>query len=125
MTAVTEASPGIYRIEAPLGDRYVALYLLRGETRAMLIDTGVEGSVQDHVLPALETLGLDPSMIRYALNTHSDFDHVGGNEALKEAVPDVVLMSGELDRPLIDDLSRMIAERYGEFAHEHGFDDTD
>ncbi len=50
---------------------------------------------------------------------------MGGNAALRAAVPSVTLMCGELDRPMIEDLERMITLRYGEFAAEHGLDDTE
>jgi len=40
---MTEVAHGIHRVEAPLGDRYVCLYLLAGEEAALLVDTGLDG----------------------------------------------------------------------------------
>ena len=120
-----EIAPGLHRVEAPLGDRFVALHLVVGDDAALLVDTGVDDSIRDHLLPYLDTIGLAPSALRYAVLTHSDFDHIGGNAALKEACPDVILLCGEDDRPMIEDLELMISDRYGEFGKDHGVPDDD
>ena len=36
-----EIAPGLHRIEAPLGERFVACYLITGGRAAVLFDTGV------------------------------------------------------------------------------------
>ena len=36
-----EVAPGIHRIEGDLGERYVCQYLLVGEERTLLVDTGL------------------------------------------------------------------------------------
>jgi glyoxylase-like metal-dependent hydrolase (beta-lactamase superfamily II) len=110
---------------APLGERFNALYLLTGADRALLVDTGLAADPEGTLVPYLDGLGLPHDRLRYAINTHSDFDHTGGNRSIKSLFPSVVLACGELDRPMIDDLERMIERRYGEFAGPHGLDDTD
>jgi glyoxylase-like metal-dependent hydrolase (beta-lactamase superfamily II) len=120
-----EIARGIHRIVAPLGERFNALYLLVGERGSLLIDTGLAPDVEGTLLPYLDSIGHPRERVRYAINTHSDFDHMGGNGALRAAIPSVVLMCGELDRPMIEDVERMIDRRYGEFAADHGMDDTD
>jgi glyoxylase-like metal-dependent hydrolase (beta-lactamase superfamily II) len=82
----SEPANGIHRIEAPLGERYVALYVIRGDDCSLLVDTGVDDSIRAHLVPALSALGVDPGHIRYVVNTHSDFDHVGGNAAVKRCL---------------------------------------
>ncbi len=120
-----EVAPGIHRIVAPLGDRFNALYLLVGDRAALLVDTGLAPDPKGTLLPYLERCGIAPAHIRYVINTHSDFDHTGGNRSVREMLPDALLMCGELDRPMIEDLERMIGRRYGEFAADHGMDDPD
>ena len=120
-----EVAPGIHRIVAPLGERFNALYLLLGDRAGLLVDTGLAPDPQGTLLPYLEKAGIAPERIRYVVNTHSDFDHTGGNRAIREAIPDALLMCGELDRPMVEDLERMIGRRYGEFAADHGLDDAE
>ena len=115
--------PGLRRIEAPLGERFIAMYLLVGSERALLFDTGVADSVRDTLLPYLEGIGFDPARLTWAISSHCDFDHTGGNAALLAAAPQVELMAGHLDVPLAESLDRLIDERYGEFRDDDGFDD--
>ena len=115
--------PGLRRIQAPLGDRFVALYLFVGSERALLFDTGVAESVTGTLLPYLDGIGFDPARLTWAISSHCDFDHTGGNAALLRAAPRVELMAGRLDVPLAEDLEVLIDERYGEFRDSDGFDD--
>lgn len=115
--------PGLHRIQAPLGERFVALHLLVGPVGALLIDTGIRESVTETLLPYLDEHGIERSSLRWAINTHCDFDHTGGNGALKAAIPGVELLAHALDRPLTEDVQRLIDERYGEFRGSDGFDD--
>ncbi|MCR1784021.1 MBL fold metallo-hydrolase [Nocardioides carbamazepini] len=120
-----EISPGIHRIEAPLGERYVALYLIIGDASSMLVDTGLDESVAGSLLPYLRSIGHAPERLAYVVNTHGDFDHVGGNAALRVAAPDAKLLVGRGDVHLVENVETMIAQRYGEFAAPHGFDEPD
>jgi glyoxylase-like metal-dependent hydrolase (beta-lactamase superfamily II) len=101
------------------------MYLITGSRGALLVDSGVADSVTDFLLPYLDLAGIERSALRYLVSTHSDFDHVGGNGALRDEVPGVLILCGEEDRPLTVDIERMIGERYGEFAAEHGYDDPE
>ncbi|SFR70745.1 Glyoxylase, beta-lactamase superfamily II [Agromyces sp. CF514] len=118
-----ELRPGLHRIQAPLGDRFVALYLLVGDDAALLVDTGVRESITDTLLPYLDAAGIPRERIRWAVNTHCDYDHTGGNGALKAAIPSVQLVAHGLDADLVEDVQRLIDERYGEFRETDGFDD--
>ena len=118
-----ELRPGLHRIQAPLGERFVALYLLVGSERALLFDTGTTEAVRETLLPHLDDIGFDPSDLTWAISSHCDWDHVGGNAALLAAAPQVELMAGALDVPLAQDLEVLIEQRYGEFRDADGFDD--
>ena len=119
-----EVAPGIHRIEAPLGDRINCLYVLAGNDDAMLVDTGLDSTPHDSLLPYLESVKLKPQQIRYVVNTHSDFDHMGGNGSLRKLAPQAIFMCHELDRPMVEKLDRMIDRRYGEFQADHDIDET-
>ena len=119
-----EVAAGIHRVEAPLGDRYVALYLIEGESGAMLVDTGVASSVADSLLPYLSATGMTAEQIRWVVCTHGDFDHVGGNRAVRAVAPGAALLCGAGDERLLGDVEVIIAERYGELAAEHGVGDS-
>ena len=119
-----EIAPGIHRIEAPLGDRFVCLFLLLGEERALLIDTGLDTTPRDHLQPYLAGLGFGLDRLDYVLISHADFDHMGGNAAVRELAPHATFLCHEIDREVVEDVERMITVRYGEFATDHGIEDS-
>ena len=116
-----EIHPGIHRVECPIGERYVALYLLVGAKATMLIDTGYESSIQETLLPYMAKNGLSLDSVRYVINTHSDYDHSGGNKIIRQLMPNALLCCGERDRAMIVSLKKMIDDRYNEFELDHGF----
>src|SRR5690242_6252934 len=93
-----EIAPGIHRIESDLGVRFMAQYLLVGELRSLLIDTGIGSTPDEALIPALERLGIEPDVIAIS---HADLDHSGGNRRMHERYPDALLACHELDRPWI------------------------
>lgn len=118
-----ELSPGLHRVQAPLGERFVALYLVVGDDAVLLVDTGISESITDTLLPYLDAHGIDRAKLRYAVNTHCDFDHTGGNGALKAAIPTVHIVAHRDDVELTENIERLIDVRYGEFRETDGFDD--
>lgn len=114
---------GLRRIEAPLGERFIAMYLFVGSERSLLFDTGIAESVEHTLLPYLDEIGFDVSSLTWAISSHCDFDHTGGNAALVAAAPQVELLAGALDVPLAQNLELLIEQRYGEFRATDGFDD--
>lgn len=119
-----EVAPGLHRIECPIGARYIAVHVIIGTRHVAIIDTGYEESVADIVAPYLEKLDLDGSSVRYLILTHSDYDHSGGAEVLRGRFKNALVCAGERDRPMLESLEMMIDDRYGEFAQDHGFDET-
>ncbi len=118
-----ELSPGLHRVQAPLGERFVALYLVVGDDAVLLVDTGISESITDTLLPYLDAHGIDRATLRYAVNTHCDFDHTGGNGALKAAIPGVQIVAHRDDVELTENIEQLIDVRYGEFRETDGFDD--
>nr|WP_314844685.1 MBL fold metallo-hydrolase [uncultured Microbacterium sp.] len=118
-----ELRPGVHRIQAPLGERFIAMYLLVGSESALLFDTGIADSIQGTLLPALAEIGFDLEGLRWVVTSHCDFDHTGGNAALAAAAPSAQFLAGRADVAMTEDVELLISDRYGEFAERDGFDD--
>jgi glyoxylase-like metal-dependent hydrolase (beta-lactamase superfamily II) len=63
--------------------RFVITYIVVGERGACVVDTGAAGS-QEHLVRALQELGLTPADVRLVVNTHEHGDHIGGNAFFEE-----------------------------------------
>jgi glyoxylase-like metal-dependent hydrolase (beta-lactamase superfamily II) len=120
---ITEVDSGLYRLEAPLGDRIVCCYLLRGSEYALLVDSGVSTTPAEVLVPALTEMGIDLGDIGYVVSTHADVDHVGGNAPLREIAPHARFICHRADKRIIEDIELMISDRYGEFERDHGIVD--
>jgi metallo-beta-lactamase class B len=59
----------------------------------ILIDTLFDYAVEDAVVGGLQTLGLDPATIRYAVVTHPHPDHHGGAKLLQDRYGTRIVMS--------------------------------
>lgn len=116
---MTEVVPGIHRLVAPLGDRYVCIFLVVGTASAAVIDTGVADSPDIALAPALAALEVDVSHI---IVTHADVDHAGGLAAARGLAPRALAVCHPLDRPLVDSVDRLIDDRYRELRHAHDID---
>lgn len=115
---MVEVAPGIERIESVFGPRPFAQYLLRDE-RSMLIDTGIDATPGDVIVPFFEQVAFAPESLTYVLNSHADVDHFGGNATLRRAAPQAVFCASALDVPIITNRELAMIERYGWYA-EHG-----
>ena len=78
-----EIAPGLHRVECPIGERYIAIYIIIGTRHIALVDTGFDQSISETLVPYFEQNNLDKSLVRFAIVTHSDFDHSGGNLAVR------------------------------------------
>ncbi len=115
---MVEVAPGIERIESVFGPRPFAQYLLRGE-KSMLVDTGIDSTPGDVILPFFEQVGFAQESLTYVLISHADVDHFGGNASLRRAAPQAIFCASALDVPIITNRDRAMSERYGWYA-EHG-----
>ena len=107
-----EIVPGIHRIESDLGVRFMCQYVLVGEDRTILVDTGLAGTPEEVIIPYLEEIGLSLADVDEVIISHADVDHCGGNRALKERHPSLWFSCGEPDRPYIESNQVMLAEIY-------------
>jgi len=117
---IMEIVPNIHRIEVPFGERVVCVYLLVGDERLLLVDSGLDSTPCEFILPYLEEIGCKDRCVDFVLTTHADIDHMGGNAALRELYPKACFMAHRLDRAWIEDVERIIKENYGQFDAEHG-----
>jgi len=115
---VVEVAPGIERIESVFGPRPFAQYLLRGE-KSMLIDTGIDATPGQVIVPYFEQIAFAPESLTYVLTSHADVDHFGGNHAVRMRAPWAIFCASALDVPIITNRARAMSERYGWYA-EHG-----
>ncbi|HEX2516668.1 MAG TPA: hypothetical protein VH257_18335, partial [Chloroflexota bacterium] len=59
---VAEVVPGIQRLTQRLGPRDLHVYLVAGE-RPLLVDTGLDSTPEQTILPALRQLGIPPTRL--------------------------------------------------------------
>jgi glyoxylase-like metal-dependent hydrolase (beta-lactamase superfamily II) len=107
-----EVARGIHRIEGDLGERYVCQYLLVGDERTLLVDTGLRDMPERVIAPYLNELGRSLADVDDVLVSHADVDHCGGDRALRAAAPRARLLCGEADRPWIESNAAMMAGNY-------------
>jgi glyoxylase-like metal-dependent hydrolase (beta-lactamase superfamily II) len=115
-----EILPGIHRIESDLGARFMCQYLLTGEDRTVLIDTGLAGTPEEVIIPYIEGIGLSLEDVDEVIISHADVDHCGGNRALKERLPSLWFSCGEVDRAWVENNDLMLAEIY-RWSEPYGF----
>ena len=119
-----EIAPGIHRIESTLGVRFMAQYVLAGDARTLLVDTGMSDTPAEVIGPYLESVGLGLEAIDEVIISHADLDHSGGNRSLRELHPRVRIACHELDRRWIESNEAMVAENYL-WHEEFGFEQPD
>jgi glyoxylase-like metal-dependent hydrolase (beta-lactamase superfamily II) len=115
-----EILPGIHRIESDLGARFMCQYLLVGEDRTVLVDTGLAGTPEAVIIPYLEEIGLSLGDLDEVIISHADVDHCGGSRALKERRPALWFSCGEPDRAYVENNQVMLAEIYN-WSEPYGF----
>ncbi|MDR1686781.1 MAG: MBL fold metallo-hydrolase [Desulfovibrio sp.] len=101
-----EAAPGIYRIEVPLPQNPLKMlnaYLVRGERRHLLVDTGFNRrECKEALFGALDALGVRPGAFDLFI-THMHADHCGLAADLA-AAPGTVVYAGKVDGESINRL---------------------
>jgi len=76
--SVSEPEPGIFTIDEPYHVEQVKSYLVVGEDRAVLIDTGMGVANIRAVVEGLTNLPVT------VVNSHAHWDHIGGNHLFDE-----------------------------------------
>ncbi len=118
---LTPIAPGIDRIDSALGNRRLQQWVVRGESGALLLDSGIAGTVTETIVPALDELEVGVAGLSEVIISHADVDHYGGDAELRALRPELPIRAHPLDRPLIESWERIAAERYG-WYRPHGID---
>lgn len=75
---VRRAGPGIVIIEEPHHDERVKSYLIEGEDRALLLDTGMGAGDLRRLVAGLTDRPV------FVVNSHAHWDHIGGDRQFEE-----------------------------------------
>jgi metallo-beta-lactamase class B len=84
-----------------LGQTEYSVWAVTTSDGIIVVDTIYGYSVEDEVVGGLKKLGMDPSMIKYAIVSHGHADHSGGAKFLQEHFGTHVLLSAA-DWDLLD-----------------------
>lgn len=110
----------VFLLEGEVGGRPLQLTYLRGNRASLLLDTGCAGDPQKFIAPQIREAGGDPSALTWIVNTHPDLDHTGGNYAMKQIAPRVLLACGDADRLACSDPAALLSLRYDAYRADHG-----
>ena len=108
-----EVQPRIFRISSVLGPRRFAQWLVVGDERLLLVDSGIDGTIAEHVMPALAELGRTPADITDVIVSHADVDHYGGDAELRRVAPQARIRASAHDRAWLESWGVISRERYG------------
>ena len=122
---ISEIRPSLFRLDTPLGERVVSLYLIVGQDQAIMFDAGVLGTIPSFVLPMLEQIGIPPESITYVIISHCDIDHFGGIEDIRNELPRAEILAHAKDRRAMEDFEVFLNERGQGFAKEYGFRESE
>ena len=86
------------RVKGPRG--IVKSFLVSGDQRLILVDTGFSDADADIIIEAIESLGRKHEDLKLCVLTHRHGDHTGGLKKLKKTLKFQV-MAHELDMPAI------------------------
>ncbi len=123
MTSDGEILPGIHRIDTVVGNRLSSLYLFVGEGRAVLFDTGVDGTIPHTVLPYLESIVISNAAIDTVVISHCDVDHFGGIQDVHDYLPGAQVIAHALDADAMEDFDSYERDRGRSFTSSYGFDE--
>ena len=121
---VEQVSERIFRVPSTLGVRRFAQWLVVGDDGILLVDSGIDGTIAEHVAPALAHLGHAPDRLTEVVISHADVDHYGGNAELRAVAPRARIRAHPVDRRQFERWDVIGHERYG-WYRGHGLDYDD
>ena len=113
-----ELYSGVHQIASLFGGRNLYQYLFVGDN-SVLADTGISSTPEKVIFPFLDRVKLKPENLTFAVTTHADLDHQGGNAAIKKMSPSTLVACGEADRQLVEHPQALYDLRYNHLKQEH------
>lgn len=110
----------LYQLDTPFFGVPLTLYVITGGDRTVLIDSGINTTPDEFIIPALEKANIKPDLL---VNTHGHVDHFGGNSRIREVYPDIKIAVHTVDADWVEDTARHYAEMYMIMSHDWQFDD--
>ncbi len=114
-----EIAEGVHRVSTRTA-KPLHLYVLAGAERTLLMDTGMAETPGEVILPFFERQGIDADGPLDIVITHADCDHCGGDREMKRLCPGCRIHVSARDRPLIEDPTRLMSDRYQALEERHG-----
>ncbi len=97
----------IQTVVSPLFEENAYILWGNGKFEAIVVDPGLD---PDSILAVLKKHNL---RLTHIFNTHGHADHIAGNQALKDAFPEALLLIGEKDAPMLSDPVLNLSKKYG------------
>ena len=100
---LVKVADGVYSFIAPESDSGLVLgncTVIIGQESVLVFDTGQFPTLARSMVADIRKL--TPKPVRYIVNSHWHFDHVWGNAAFRVAYPEVVIISTEFTRQMVE-----------------------
>jgi glyoxylase-like metal-dependent hydrolase (beta-lactamase superfamily II) len=111
--------PNVFQIRSLFGDRHLFQYLFVGD-RVALLDTGIAETPRKAIFPYMERLGISRARLTWAVTTHADGDHQGGNFAIRQTSAKTLLACGKADQAMVEDPDVLWPLRYNFLQKDYG-----
>ncbi|MEW6553275.1 MAG: MBL fold metallo-hydrolase [Actinomycetota bacterium] len=110
MTEVRAVAEGIWLIDTAMADvpGFTAVYALRGDAGAALVDAGISVSYGT-VLEGLDEAGILREEVQYIIVTHIHLDHAGGAGHLMRELPNASVVVARKGLDILADPARLVA----------------